>query len=67
VERSAEIVARALGRVADQTALIVTAHEELGVPLEDLLCQAIRKAFLIRYVDLRQSELPLDGKRGGPR
>lgn len=42
----------ALNYVAQRTSAIFQAHEELGVPLDDLLCYAVRKAFEIGAVDM---------------
>jgi hypothetical protein len=58
-----------IDRVAAQNNLIVRAHEELGIPLEDLICAAVRRAASLKVVDLRQEELPLEdtkqeGRRG---
>lgn len=51
-----------ISAMARQEDLIVRAHEELGIPLEDLICASVRRAASLKLVDLRQGELNLERK-----
>jgi hypothetical protein len=50
----------ALNYVVERTETIATAHAELGAPLDDLICHAIRQSFLERASDQQQMTLPVD-------
>ena len=40
--------------IMDQTDAIVAAHEQCGVPLEDVICAVVRKALAARACDVHQ-------------
>lgn len=45
--------------VVAKTDIIIRAHDELGIPLEDLLCAAVRKAASLKVIEAGQQELAL--------
>lgn len=53
---------RLLDAIAKQSGVIIRAHLELGIPLEDLICASVKKAASNRLIDACQYELPLDGR-----
>ena len=53
------VVERILDQVSEQTEVILSAHAELGIPLEELICAAVRRAATRKVVDARQEELKL--------
>jgi hypothetical protein len=57
-------VDRILDAVSKRAPVIFSAHEELGIPLEDLICAAVRHAANEKAIDARQAELPLEGGKG---
>jgi hypothetical protein len=65
----AEQLSRILDRIVEAQEVIILAHTELGLPLEDLIAAAARKIAAERVIDARQMELPGTapevGERGG--
>lgn len=57
---------RILDQIVKSEDLILSAHEELGLPLSDLICAAVRRAVELRVVDARQSEFPLRADPASP-
>lgn len=43
--------------VVAKTDLILLAHSELGIPLEDLICAAVRRAASLKAIETGQGEL----------
>jgi predicted amidohydrolase len=54
-----EIMGRIIDRVSDQAGVIVSAHLALGIPLEDLICAAVRRAASLKAIEAGQGELDL--------
>ena len=50
---------RLLDAIAKAGTTILAAHNSLGIPLEDLVCSAVRKAASKRVIDATQQELKL--------
>ena len=52
----------ALSYLTKRMPMIIEAHDQLGIPLEDLLCAAIRKSFSIRAIECRDQLELFQGK-----
>ena len=46
-----------LSTIMDHADDIITAHEQCGVPLEDVICAVVRKALAARVADSHQMRL----------
>jgi hypothetical protein len=53
-----EQLSRILDRIVEAQDVIILAHSQLGIPLEDLIAAAARKFATERVIDARQMELP---------
>lgn len=57
---------KAVDQITAKAELVLSAHIELGIPLEDLLCAAIREHFRRLRSDARQRYLSLSPNPQSP-